>query len=208
MKFCSNCGAQLADDVKFCPACGTNTAENKSEKEEQADSTSTENNGKENTAGTAGSTQADKDIGSKIKNLNNTADSTSEFDKTDIENNKVMALFAYIGILFLIPLLAAKDSKYARYHTNQGIILFITDMAVGLVLSVLGTVAGFIGVIFGLIDISVLTILVTAIFGLLTGIASLVMCALILVLMVLGIYNAYTGKAKELPVIGKFRILK
>ena len=42
-------------------------------------------------------------------------------DPNDVQSNKVMAILAYFGILFLIPLLAAKESAYARYHTNQGL---------------------------------------------------------------------------------------
>src|SRR5689334_12413568 len=46
-------------------------------------------------------------------------------DAADIEQNKVYAVLAYIGLLFLVPLFAAPNSKFARYHTNQGIVLFI-----------------------------------------------------------------------------------
>ena len=35
-------------------------------------------------------------------------------DPNDVQSNKVMAILAYFGILFLIPLLAAKESAYAR----------------------------------------------------------------------------------------------
>lgn len=40
----------------------------------------------------------------------------------DAQENKGMAVLAYL--IFLIPLLAAKESKFARYHTNQGLVLF------------------------------------------------------------------------------------
>ena len=33
-----------------------------------------------------------------------------------------MAILAYFGILVLIPILAAKDSKFARFHANQGLL--------------------------------------------------------------------------------------
>jgi uncharacterized membrane protein len=47
------------------------------------------------------------------------------FDKKDIEENKFIAAFSYIGILFLIPLLAKKDSKFCQEHAKQGLILFL-----------------------------------------------------------------------------------
>ena len=43
----------------------------------------------------------------------------------DAEQNKVFGILAYLGILCLIPLLAAKDSRFARYHANQGLVLFL-----------------------------------------------------------------------------------
>lgn len=55
------------------------------------------------------------------------------FDSEDIEKNKVMAVLAYLGILFLIPLFAAKESKFARFHTNQGFILFIASFIIWLI---------------------------------------------------------------------------
>ncbi|MBO4355948.1 MAG: DUF4870 domain-containing protein [Clostridia bacterium] len=122
-----------------------------------------------------------------INNLNNTPDTTANYDPKDIEDNKVLALFSYIGLLFLIPLLAAKDSKYARFHVNQGIVLFIVDILIGVVSGVLGW-------------IPILGILV----GIVCGLAGI--CCLILA--IIGIINAYNGKAKELPIIGKFRVLK
>ena len=61
----------------------------------------------------------------KFENINNTKDTTSEFDKEDIQKNTFMAILAYFGILVLIPIFAAKDSKFARFHSNQGLILLI-----------------------------------------------------------------------------------
>ncbi len=45
-----------------------------------------------------------------------------------------MAVLAYI--IFLIPLLAAKDSKFARYHTNQGLVLFLAALAFSVIISI------------------------------------------------------------------------
>ena len=115
-------------------------------------------------------------VGDQFKNA---ADTTAEYDQADINANKVMAILAYIGILVLIPLFAAKDSKFARFHTNQGLLLFI----VAIIASVISRihVIGFIGALIGFI---------TFIFA------------------IIGIVYAAQGKAKELPFIGKYKILK
>ena len=36
--------------------------------------------------------------------------------KSGGDNDKLMGVLAYLGILVLVPLLAAKDSKFAQYH--------------------------------------------------------------------------------------------
>ncbi len=105
-------------------------------------------------------------------------------DPVDIEKNKVFAVLAYIGILFLVPLLAAKESPFARYHTNQGILLFLTAVGLGIG----GTILSFI--------------------PFLGCIISLGAWICILVLMVMGVINAISGKYKPLPLIGKYTILK
>ncbi|MGI6508084.1 MAG: hypothetical protein ACOX4A_06835 [Saccharofermentanales bacterium] len=102
-----------------------------------------------------------------------------------------MAILAYFGILVLIPLFAAKESKFARYHVNQGLVLFIAEVAYGIVYAILSSIIW---------AISWRLYFITRIIG----IFSLVF----LVLSVIGIVNAVNGQAKELPVIGKFKILK
>ena len=135
---------------------------------------------------------AENNFEEMAKDVLNTADTTSSFDQGDIENNKVMAILAYIGFLFLIPLLVAKDSKFAKFHTNQGLVLFIADIIVGVVIAVVSIALAFIPFVGPIVA------------GIVDGVLGLVIFAL----MILGIINAATGKAKELPVIGKIRILK
>lgn len=103
----------------------------------------------------------------------------------DVEKNKVMGILAYLGILWLVPLLAAKDSPFARYHTNQGLILFLTAIAVWICSFILA----FIPIIGWLL-----------LFCLWIG---------ILVLWVMGLINAIQGVCKPLPLIGSlFTIIK
>jgi len=67
---------------------------------------------------------------------------SQEFTAEDIENNKVMALLAYI--IFLVPLLAAKESKFAMFHTNQGLVLFLAAIAVNIVGGIVPIIGWFI----------------------------------------------------------------
>ena len=162
MAFCGKCGTKVDEGVKFCPSCGNPMEAPAPEQQTQTQQAQAQQS----------------DLSAKVTNLNNTADITDQFDKDDIEKNKVMGLLAYI--LFFIPLLAAKDSPFARYHANQGLVLFLAAILSSVILII---------PILGWIIAPILSILIT-------------------VLAVIGIINALNGKAKELPIIGKFKILK
>ena len=97
-----------------------------------------------------------------------------------MNGNKLMAAISYIWILFLVPLFAAKDDAFARYHANQGLLLFLVSIILGVIgiIPVIGTIIAFVG-----------------------GIATFVF-------MILGILNALKGEMKPLPLIGGIEIIK
>jgi uncharacterized membrane protein len=43
----------------------------------------------------------------------------------DARENQVWGIIAYLGILFLVPLLGKKDSPFAQYHAKQGLALTV-----------------------------------------------------------------------------------
>lgn len=126
------------------------------------------------------------DLNEKINEVTNTVDHTDEFDAEDIRSNKVMAILSYFGILVLIPILGAKDSKYARFHANQGLIFILAAIVLSVILNLLG-------------KIPVIRIVASA--------ASVLVYLAELIVFVIGVVNAANGKAKELPFIGGFRLL-
>ncbi len=146
------------------------------------------------------------DLNEKINQINNTPDTTAEFDPTDVQSNKAMGVLAYLSWLVLIPLFAAKGSKFARFHTNQGIVLaiawsawWIVEVILGIVIRAIFRTTRYVwGVPYTAVS-PVGSILLTVL-----GLLNIAFA----VLAILGIINAAQGKAKELPVIGKFRILK
>ena len=117
------------------------------------------------------------DIKEKIEDLD-TADETAEFTDDDISKNKIMAILSYLGILVLVPIFCAKESKFARFHANQGLILLVAEV-VSAILSNVPVIKWF------------------------TWILELAIAVLIIV----GIINAAKGKAKRLPVIGSFDLI-
>jgi uncharacterized membrane protein len=121
----------------------------------------------------------------------NTPETTGEYSQQDINQNKAMAVLAYIGILVLVPIFAAKESKFAKFHANQGLILLIVDVIVAILIMVLSAVI--LAISWRLYWVStILSLLYIPLLG----------------FSILGIINAVNGKAKELPLIGKFRLLK
>ena len=97
-------------------------------------------------------------------------------DPKDVEQNKALAAIGYLGILFLVPMLAAPKSPYAQFHAKQGMVLFITALIMSVVMAIpiLGWAIGGLGGIF------------------------------VIVLMIMGILNAVNGQEKPLPVIGQY----
>lgn len=124
------------------------------------------------------------DFNQQLSNLNNTPDSTGAFNPNDISNNKVMAILAYFGILVLVPLFAAKESPFARFHANQGLVLFVASIVCYIVAAVLTSISSWLGLI------------------------GTILYIVIGVLAIIGIINAATGKAKQLPLIGGIQLIK
>jgi uncharacterized membrane protein len=110
-----------------------------------------------------------------------------EVSADDVEKHKVFGILAYLGPLCLLQLVAAKDSPFAKYHANQGLVLFIVEIA-AFFITFAGILIPFIGIIFYLIHV--------------------ILYLAFLVLIVLGIINAAAGKCVPLPVIGGVKLLK
>ncbi|MBQ8983516.1 MAG: hypothetical protein IJ079_07990 [Lachnospiraceae bacterium] len=105
----------------------------------------------------------------------------------DIASNRVYGILSYIGILWLVGLFAAKDSKYAKFHVNQGIVLSIFAVGFDVALTILTAILGRI-----------------AVFRVLLSLTGSVGNLAVVGLVVFGIIFAAKGRAKELPLIGRF----
>jgi uncharacterized membrane protein len=100
-------------------------------------------------------------------------------DSADINDNKWIGILAYI--IFFLPLIAAKHSRFAMYHGNQGLLVLLLAIACNIVL--------------GLIPI---------IGWILLPIANLATLALTII----GIIQAAKGQLNPLPIIGNITIIK
>jgi uncharacterized membrane protein len=48
-----------------------------------------------------------------------------EFTPEEIEDGKLFSAIGYLGILFLVPLLAKPENKFCRAHAKQGLVMAI-----------------------------------------------------------------------------------
>lgn len=101
-----------------------------------------------------------------------------EYDAEDINKNKTMAGLAYF--IFFLPLIAAPESKFGKFHANQGLLLFIFAVGGNIILRLIPIIGWLLYVPFAI---------------------------LILIFAIMGLVNGLGGKAKELPIIGKFKII-
>ena len=105
-----------------------------------------------------------------------------------VGDHKLYAILGYIlPFLFFLPLVqdSSKNNAFARFHANQQLILLILWVAVQFVLS---------NVLYMVMSMGAYTIM---------PLLNLV----ILVLAILGIVHAAQGEMKELPVVGKFKLI-
>jgi len=111
-----------------------------------------------------------------------TEENKPEIISSNIDNEKIWAIFAYI--LFIIPWLFAKNkSKFLKFHINQGAILFVVSF-VGQVVA--GALPRFMGHFLGYI-----------------------INAFCIAFFVIGIMNVINKEEKTLPWIGEwFTFLK
>ena len=102
----------------------------------------------------------------------------------DIDRNRAFAIISYLWLLFIVGLIAAPNSKFAKYHANQGLVLFLAELLFGFACIVLAFIP---------------------ILGHLTILAGWITC---IVLAIMGIINAAGGQCKPLPLIGHFELIK
>ncbi len=129
-----------------------------------------------------------------MDNNNNTnemfPDMTDQFAPADINENKNAATIAVIPPLFWVPLVSnSKDSPFAKFYANQGLILLIAYFVLEFVNAIMHALLKNVPVLPGLIGL-ICTVAPTAAF----------------IYLLIAVLN---GKAKPIPFIGTlFTLLK
>lgn len=99
---------------------------------------------------------------------------------TNNDNVKAMSALAYLGILFFLPLVVTPESKEARFHANQGLVLLIAWVVLSFIniIPILGQLIWLLGAL------------------------------VLIVFTIMGILNGINGRQKELPLIGGVELIK
>ena len=98
----------------------------------------------------------------------------------EVADNRWMAVLCYLGMMIFFPCVLKRDVSFVRFHINQGIVLLLLMIAAGIV-----CIIPFLG-----------------------WLAAVVVYVFSVVCIIMGIINAARGVEKELPIIGKIKVLK
>jgi uncharacterized membrane protein len=104
-----------------------------------------------------------------------------QYDPFDVQDNRAVSILAYIPCLFFLPLVVHPDSRYGKFHANQGLVLLLVWVIVHFILNLIPLIGWLLNKIFSL---------------------------LMFLLMILGMLRAYGGRAVPLPIIGVIQIIK
>lgn len=96
-----------------------------------------------------------------------------------MKHSKLYACLSYLSILILIPALIPGKDSFVRFHLNQGLVLLIAN------------------IVFGCISF----------IPHMTLIGDLLNCA-VLIFAIMGIVSVIQGQKRELPVIGRIRLIR
>ena len=214
MALCNNCGQQLPDNANACPYCGTFVnGQNVQQTAQPVDPQGYQQNYQQaaQPVDPQGYQQNYQQAAQPVdpqgyqQNYQQGYAQPYVTPDMDVQQSKGIAWLSYMGLLFLIPMFVRKDSDYTRFHVKQGATLFAVELAYGVTYGILMAI---INAIFpGHYTYSYLYYLpsyyvhsdVYNVFSFLLGLGYI----FFLVLAIIGIVNAATGKRKELFLIGK-----
>lgn len=116
------------------------------------------------------------------------APAAAEGKEKETERKVVFSLCYLWGILFFLPLILYKNDEEAKFRANEGLVILIVSIIGNAVFGILTAIGGAVATVFGII----------------TGVFNLG----ILILAIIGIINVINGDKKELPLLGKYKLIR
>ena len=188
MAFCRNCGQPIDDNAAVCASCGAAQTVQEAAPQQPV-------------------YQQAPQQAAPQQPVYQQAPQAQPAPAVDPTEDKSLAWLSYFGILLLIPLFARKASKFCQYHVRQGAILFATCLAYTIVTQVLLAIINAVTPK----QIKYLWYVpyeapsaIYEVFNIIFSLGSI----FFLVIAIIGIVNAVKGDEKELPVLGKIKLLE
>ncbi len=96
--------------------------------------------------------------------------------KAPTKDEKLLSAIGYLGVLCIVPLILKRKSAYAQHHGKQGLVILIAWLIlwVGNIIPILGQIVWVLG------------------------------SFALLILVILGVINAFNGRMWKMPYLGSF----
>ena len=188
-KYCPNCGIPLEEGAQQCRLCKTPIVTGEvippNRSYVQQDDVYDQQTQYNQDGGYGQQTQYNQNSGysQKIDYQSNGAGNKQPAKEVITNADRIFAVMAYVGFFVIVPILFRPNSRFVRFHVNQGLVLFLIDS----IMMLIGGVVGGVWIMVKVLD---------------------VIQWLCYVMMILGILFALQGREKELPLIGKIKLLR
>ncbi len=134
--------------------------------------------------------------------ITNTRDHSLEFDKNDAAANQKMAILACFGVTFWTPFVFRQDSRFSRFYGNQGLLILIAMIPCTLLFSL------FAALLVGTACVDPAPPHFLTIGGWIADLILFAICYSVPIFMIVCcIKNIKAGKAKDIPFIGRLRLI-
>ena len=186
---CPKCDKEVKKTDKFCSSCGADLKKKKSSKKKESSFNQDEIFNK---------------IGDGLEKVLDTEDTSKDYTKKDVDDNKGLALLAYLGPFALVPYFYNKNSKYVKYHAVQGMNLLVMWIVYAILAALLSSIkvtkdcTSVMGTILTCTKVTPWWV------NLIVDLSGLLLFAIA----VIGVFYALSGKAKKLPLVDKVKIFK
>lgn len=114
-------------------------------------------------------------------------------EQEDLKGKKFTACFAYLFWFTVIPMIYATESKFIKYHANQGLVLAVVETIYLVIMVVVSKILWSASRATSLLVETTMLMVFVGVFGMLS---------------LIGIFNVIRGKEKPIPTFGHIKLLK
>ena len=114
-------------------------------------------------------------------------------EKEDLKGKKFTACFSYLCWFTVIPMIYSSESKFIKYHANQGLVLAIAETIFLIATVLVGKILWAYSRATSLLVETTMFLVFVGVFGMLS---------------LIGIFNVIRGKEKPVPTFGHIKLLK